>query len=71
MQLYEQNFATVYAGNSADLNDLFCRKSKNSDGNYATEFDRRSGINERLLCCADELLMYAKCLNETGATQGV
>ncbi|MBA0884969.1 RagB/SusD family nutrient uptake outer membrane protein [Flavobacterium undicola] len=70
MQLYGQNFATVYAGNSADLNDLFCRKYENSDGAYANEFDWRSGINERLLRYADILLMYAECLNETGDTQG-
>lgn len=70
MQLYGQNFATFYAGNPGDLNDLFCRKYENSDGNYANEFDWRSGINERLLRYADILLMYAECLNETGNTAG-
>jgi tetratricopeptide (TPR) repeat protein len=70
MQLYGQNFATFYAGNAGDLNDLFCRKYQNSDGNYANEFDWRSGINERLLRYADVLLMYAECLNETGDTPG-
>lgn len=69
MQLYGQNFATKYASNTADLNDLFCRKYQNSDGQKADEFDWRSGINERLLRYADILLMYAECLNETGKTQ--
>lgn len=70
MQLYGQDFATFYANNAADLNDLFCRKYQNSDGEYANEYDWRSGINERLLRYADILLMYAECLNETGDTQG-
>ncbi len=70
MQLYGKDFATFYAGNAGDLNDLFCRKYENSDGNYANEFDWRSGINERLLRYADILLMYAECLNETGDTPG-
>lgn len=69
MQLYGQDFATVYASNPADLNDLFCRKYQNSDGDRTDEFDWRSGINERILRYADVLLMYAECLNETGATQ--
>lgn len=68
MQLYGQDFATYYAANANDLNDLFCRKYQNSDGDYANEFDWRSGINERLMRYADILLMYAECLNETGAT---
>ncbi|MES2238710.1 MAG: RagB/SusD family nutrient uptake outer membrane protein [Bacteroidota bacterium] len=70
MQLYGQNFATKYASNTADLNDLFCRKYENSDGQKVDEFDWRSGINERLLRYADILLMYAECLNETGNTAG-
>ena len=70
MQLYGKDFATFYAGNAGDLNDLFCRKYQNSDGAYANEFDWRSGINERLLRYADILLMYAECLNETGDTPG-
>lgn len=70
MKLYGQDFATKYAGNAADLNDLFCRKYENSDGAYADEYDWRSGINERLLRYADILLMYAECLNETGDTPG-
>lgn len=68
MSLYGQDFATFYAGNAADLNDLFCRKYQNSDGEYANEYDWRSGINERLLRYADVILMYAECLNETSAT---
>ena len=68
MQLYGQDFATKYASNSADLNDLFCGKYQNSDGQRIDEFDWRSGINERLLRYADILLMYAECLNETGNT---
>lgn len=67
MQLYGQDFATVYAG-TGDLNDLFCRKYQNSDGNFANEMDWRSGINERIMRYADVLLMYAECLNETGQT---
>lgn len=70
MMLYGQSFATVYANNSADLNDLFCRKYENSDGDFANEFDWRSGINERLMRYADVLMMYAECLNETGDTAG-
>lgn len=70
MQLYGQDFATKYASNTADLNDLFCRKYQNSDGQKVDEFDWRSGINERLLRYADILLMYAECLNETGNTAG-
>lgn len=70
MQLYGKDFATFYAANAGDLNDLFCRKYQNSDGNYADEFDWRSGINERLLRYADVLLMYAECLNETSDTPG-
>jgi tetratricopeptide (TPR) repeat protein len=70
MQLYGKDFATFYAANPGDLNDLFCRKYQNSDGNYANEYDWRSGINERLLRYADILLMYAECLNETGDTPG-
>lgn len=70
MQLYGQDFAIKYASNTADLNDLFCRKYQNSDGQKVDEFDWRSGINERLLRYADILLMYAECLNETGNTAG-
>ncbi|WP_194767060.1 RagB/SusD family nutrient uptake outer membrane protein [Tamlana sp. I1] len=68
MMLYGHDFATFYAGNPADLNDLFCAKYQNSDGEYENEYDWRSGINERLLRYADILLMYAETLNETGAT---
>lgn len=70
MQLYGKDFATFYASSSVDLNDLFCRKYQNSDGQFADEYDWRSGINERLLRYADILLMYAECLNETGDTPG-
>lgn len=68
MMLYGQDFATFYQFNDGDLNDFFCRKYQNSDGAYANEFDWRSGINERIMRYADVLLMYAECLNETGAT---
>ncbi|MFL9832019.1 RagB/SusD family nutrient uptake outer membrane protein [Flavobacterium sp. ST-87] len=68
MQLYGKDFATTYASNTGDLNDLFCRKYQNSDGQRPDEFDWRSGINERLLRYADILLMYAETLNETGNT---
>ncbi|SHG02320.1 RagB/SusD family nutrient uptake outer membrane protein [Flavobacterium defluvii] len=70
MQLYGKDFATFYASSPGDLNDLFCRKYQNSDGEFADEYDWRSGINERLLRYADILLMYAECLNETGDTPG-
>ncbi|WP_289664153.1 RagB/SusD family nutrient uptake outer membrane protein [Flavobacterium panacagri] len=69
-KLYGKDFATFYASSPADLNDLFCRKYQNSDGEFADEYDWRSGINERLLRYADILLMYAECLNETGDTPG-
>ena len=68
MTLYGQDFAAYYAANASDLNNLFCRKYQNSDGDYANEFDWRSGINERIMRYADVLLMYAECLNETSGT---
>ncbi|OXG09237.1 putative outer membrane starch-binding protein [Flavobacterium araucananum] len=68
MKLYGKDFATFYATSPADLNDIFCRKYQNSDGEFADEYDWRSGINERLLRYADILLMYAETLNETGDT---
>lgn len=68
MQLYGHDFATWYANSPSDLNDLFCRKYQNSDGNFADEFDWRSGINERIMRYSDVLLMYAECLNELGQT---
>lgn len=67
MMVYGIPFATRYAGNQADLNDLFCRKYQNDD-TKADEFDWRSGINERILRYADIILMYAECLNEMGRT---
>jgi starch-binding outer membrane protein, SusD/RagB family len=67
MTIYGRVFATYYAGNPADLNDLFCRKYQN-DGVRADEFDWRSGINERIMRFADVLLMYAECLNEMNRT---
>ncbi|WP_163398552.1 RagB/SusD family nutrient uptake outer membrane protein [Flavobacterium fluviatile] len=70
MKLYGVDFATKYAANAGDLNDLFCAKYQNSDGGFADEYDWRSGINERLMRYADILLMYAECLNETGDTPG-
>jgi len=69
-KLYGRDFATFYAASPGDLNDIFCRKYQNSDGEFADEYDWRSGINERLLRYADILLMYAECLNETGDTPG-
>ncbi len=68
MMLYGKDFATFYGGNAQDLNDLFCRKYQNSDGQYADEYDWRSGINERIMRYADVLLMYAESLNETSNT---
>lgn len=70
MTLYGQNFSEFYAANESDLNDLYCRKYENSDGDFENEFDWRSGINERIMRYADVLLMYAECLNETGNTDG-
>ncbi len=68
LKLYGKSFSSNYAGNKADLNDVFCAKYENSDGTYADEYDWRSGINERLMRYADVLMMYAECLNETGHT---
>lgn len=65
--LYGRLFSDFYAGNPADLNDLFCRKYQNDETNQ-DEFDWRSGINERIMRYADVLLMYAECLNENGKT---
>jgi tetratricopeptide (TPR) repeat protein len=68
MMLYGKDFATHYASNPADLNDLFVAKYQNAGGGFNDEFDWRSGINERLMRYADVLLMYAETLNETGQT---
>ena len=68
MTLYGKDFATYYAASPTDLNDFFCAKYQNAGGEFADEFDWRSGINERLMRYSDILLMYAECLNETGAT---
>lgn len=68
MTLYGVDFATHYASNPADLNDLFWRKYQNADGDFPNEMDWRSGINERILRYADILLMYAEVLNELGQT---
>jgi hypothetical protein len=65
--IYGQSFALVYA-NSSYLNDVFCRKYENGDGNKANEYDWKSGINERLMRYADILLMYAESLNELNQT---
>lgn len=61
--IYGQSFSTIYA-NSTYLNDVFCRKYENGDGDKANEYDWKSGINERLLRYSDILLMYAECENE-------
>ncbi|AYL96473.1 RagB/SusD family nutrient uptake outer membrane protein [Mucilaginibacter celer] len=66
-KLYNQDFATRYAGSSS-LNALFCHKYENGDSGQADEYDWRSGINERLMRYADVLLMYAECLNELSQT---
>jgi tetratricopeptide (TPR) repeat protein len=66
-KLYNQDFATRYAGSSS-LNALFCHKYENGDSGQADEYDWRSGINERLMRYSDVLLMYAECLNELGQT---
>lgn len=66
-KLYNQDFATRYAGSSS-LNALFCHKYENGDSGQTDEYDWRSGINERLMRYADVLLMYAECLNELGQT---
>ncbi|SFD87719.1 Starch-binding associating with outer membrane [Chitinophaga sp. CF118] len=65
--IYGQSFALVYA-NSSYLNDVFCRKYENGDGNKANEYDWKSGINERLMRYSDILLMYAESLNELNQT---
>jgi starch-binding outer membrane protein, SusD/RagB family len=66
--IYGRPYQDVYGANPADLNDLFCRKYQNGDGNRADEYDWRSGINERIMRYADVLLMYAECLNEQNQT---
>lgn len=67
VKLYGKDFAVHYASNTADLNDLFCRKYQN-DETMPNEFDWRSGVNERILRYADILMMYAECLNELNQT---
>lgn len=67
LPMYKTTFQAKYAG-TGDLNDIFCRKYENGDGDRADEFDWRSGINERIMRYADILLMYAECLNEAGQT---
>ncbi len=66
--LYGHVFSEYYAGNPANLNDIYIAKYQNSSGSQPDEFDWRSGINERLLRYADVLMMYAECLNELGQT---
>lgn len=68
LKLYGVEFSVKYAGNAADLNDLFVGKYQNFDNGRKDEYDWRSGINERLLRYSDVLLMYAECLNELGRT---
>lgn len=63
--IYGQPFDQFYA-NSPNLNNVFCRKYENGDGNKPNEFDWKSGINEREMRYADILLMYAECQNELG-----
>jgi len=62
--MYHTTFLNAYGGNPADLNDIFCRKYENGDGNKGDEYDWKSGINERLMRYSDVLLMYAECQNE-------
>lgn len=66
--IYGQSFAAFYSNSVANLNDIYCRKYENGDGNKPNEFDWKSGINERVMRYADILLMYAECLNEAGQT---
>ncbi|HEY8658208.1 MAG TPA: RagB/SusD family nutrient uptake outer membrane protein [Hanamia sp.] len=66
--IYGVPFATHYASNPADLNDIFCKKYENGYGDKPNEFDWKSGINERIMRYSDILLMYAECLNETNQT---
>ncbi|UOB16491.1 RagB/SusD family nutrient uptake outer membrane protein [Abyssalbus ytuae] len=68
MMLYGVDFASHYGGNDTYLNEIFCAKYQNSDGDRENEYDWRSGINERIMRYADVLLMYAECLNELGQT---
>lgn len=69
MKLYGQDFATHYAGNTAYLNDIYCRKYENTD-TKTSETDWLDEMNQRLMRYSDVLLMYAECLNETGNTSG-
>lgn len=66
--MYQTTFQSTYAASAYDLNDVFCRKYENGEGNKPNEFDWKSGINERLMRYADVLLMYAECQNELGNT---
>lgn len=66
--MYTTTFQARYAANSADFNDLFCKKYQNYSGGRVDEYDWRSGINERLIRYSDILLMYAECLNEQNKT---
>lgn len=63
-RIYGRLFTDVYGGDPARLNDIFCRKYENGDGNKPDEFDWKSGINERIMRYSDVLLMYAECQNE-------
>ena len=66
--IYGVPYVQRYGGNQNDLNDLFCKKYENGDGNKPDEFDWKSGINERIMRYSDILLMYAECLNEANQT---
>jgi hypothetical protein len=65
-RIYGQLFTEVYKNDASQLNDIYCKKYQNGDGNKVNEFDWKSGINERIYRYADVLLMYAECQNELG-----
>ena len=65
-KIYGQSYAEFYKNNVNDLNEIYCKKYQNGDGNKVNEFDWKSGINERIMRYADVLLMYAECQNELG-----
>ena len=64
--IYGQSYQEFYKNNVNDLNEIYCKKYQNGDGNKPNEFDWKSGINERIMRYSDVLLMYSECLNEAG-----
>jgi hypothetical protein len=65
--IYGQTFTSRYGTNNPDV---WFRKLLNDNNGSATGDSFHSPNNYRFIRYADVLLLYAECLNETGATAG-